>query len=249
MRWNESPTGLPINFSKTSRIDSARPQQYPLSLEERSGRHFDSLGNGRGTPAISLRSTDFRPSSSSTRRRRCLARLGRRHVRRLDATDAQSRPAVRQAGQRGAAFGANSRLHQIERLTLPTQEQIAAEVLRTHEGIVHAVEDGDKAMARHRMRRDVRISRLPHAHLLRAASKAAIIASPRHWQRKLAAMGLRVLYLARDGQDEYDAVAFADDWNEPRPLVSSGAGPLSWLPASDRGAGRLHRSTNSCCGR
>jgi hypothetical protein len=29
-------------------------------------------------------------------------------------------------------------------LTLPTQEQIAAEVLRTHEGIVHAVEDGDK---------------------------------------------------------------------------------------------------------
>lgn len=46
-----------------------------------------------------------------------------------------------------------SRLHQIERLAPKARKQIAAEVLRTHEGIARAVEDGDRDLARHRMRR------------------------------------------------------------------------------------------------
>ncbi len=46
-----------------------------------------------------------------------------------------------------------SRLHQIERLAPKTRHQIAAEVLRTHEGIAAAVEAGDRELARHRMRR------------------------------------------------------------------------------------------------
>src|ERR1700722_17675 len=46
-----------------------------------------------------------------------------------------------------------SRLHQIERLAPKTRNQIAAEVLRTHEGIAAAVEAGDRELARHRMRR------------------------------------------------------------------------------------------------
>ncbi|HEY6428100.1 MAG TPA: FCD domain-containing protein [Acidimicrobiales bacterium] len=46
-----------------------------------------------------------------------------------------------------------SRLHQIERLAPKTRKQIAAEVLRTHEGIAAAIEEGDREVARHRMRR------------------------------------------------------------------------------------------------
>ena len=46
-----------------------------------------------------------------------------------------------------------SRLHQIERLAPKTRNQIAAEVLRTHEGIADAIESGDRELARHRMRR------------------------------------------------------------------------------------------------
>jgi DNA-binding FadR family transcriptional regulator len=46
-----------------------------------------------------------------------------------------------------------SRLHQIERLAPKTRNQIAAEVLRTHEGIADAIEAGDRELARHRMRR------------------------------------------------------------------------------------------------
>jgi DNA-binding FadR family transcriptional regulator len=46
-----------------------------------------------------------------------------------------------------------SRLHQIERLAPKTRKQIAAEVLRTHEGIATAIEEGDRELARHRMRR------------------------------------------------------------------------------------------------
>lgn len=46
-----------------------------------------------------------------------------------------------------------SRLHQIERLAPKARKQIASEVLRTHEGIARAVEDGDRDLARHRMRR------------------------------------------------------------------------------------------------
>lgn len=46
-----------------------------------------------------------------------------------------------------------SRLHQIERLAPKARKQIAAEVLRTHEGIARAVESGDRELARHRMRR------------------------------------------------------------------------------------------------
>ena len=37
-----------------------------------------------------------------------------------------------------------SRLHQIERLAPKTRNQIAAEVLRTHEGIADAIESGDR---------------------------------------------------------------------------------------------------------
>jgi DNA-binding FadR family transcriptional regulator len=46
-----------------------------------------------------------------------------------------------------------SRLHQIERLAPKARKQIAAEVLRTHAGIAAAIEDGDRQLARHRMRR------------------------------------------------------------------------------------------------
>jgi DNA-binding FadR family transcriptional regulator len=46
-----------------------------------------------------------------------------------------------------------SRLHQIERLAPKRRKQIAAEVLRTHEGIAAAIETGDRELARHRMRR------------------------------------------------------------------------------------------------
>jgi DNA-binding FadR family transcriptional regulator len=46
-----------------------------------------------------------------------------------------------------------SRLHQIERLAPKAQKQITAEVLRTHEGIARAIEEGDRELARHRMRR------------------------------------------------------------------------------------------------
>ena len=46
-----------------------------------------------------------------------------------------------------------SRLHQIERLAPKAQKQIRAEVFRTHEGIARAIEDGDRELARHRMRR------------------------------------------------------------------------------------------------
>jgi DNA-binding FadR family transcriptional regulator len=46
-----------------------------------------------------------------------------------------------------------SRLHQIERLAPKARKQIRAEVLRTHEGIARAIEDGDRELARHRMRR------------------------------------------------------------------------------------------------
>ena len=46
-----------------------------------------------------------------------------------------------------------SRLHQIERLAPRARKQIAAEVLHTHEGIARAIEDGDRELARHRMRR------------------------------------------------------------------------------------------------
>jgi len=46
-----------------------------------------------------------------------------------------------------------SRLHQIERLAPKAQKQITAEVLRTHEGIARAIVDGDRELARHRMRR------------------------------------------------------------------------------------------------
>jgi DNA-binding FadR family transcriptional regulator len=46
-----------------------------------------------------------------------------------------------------------SRLHQIERLAPKARKQIAAEVLRTHTGIAAAIEDGDRELARHRMRR------------------------------------------------------------------------------------------------
>jgi DNA-binding FadR family transcriptional regulator len=45
-----------------------------------------------------------------------------------------------------------SRLHQIERLAPRRRKQIAAEVLRTHEGIAAAIEKGDREVARHRMR-------------------------------------------------------------------------------------------------
>jgi DNA-binding FadR family transcriptional regulator len=46
-----------------------------------------------------------------------------------------------------------SRLDQIERLAPKARKQIRAEVLCTHEGIVNAVEAGDRELARHRMRR------------------------------------------------------------------------------------------------
>ena len=46
-----------------------------------------------------------------------------------------------------------SRLHQIERVAPKAQRQITAEVLRSHEGIARAIEDGDRELARHRMRR------------------------------------------------------------------------------------------------
>ncbi len=46
-----------------------------------------------------------------------------------------------------------SRLHQIERLAPKAQKQIRAEVLRTHEGIARAIKEGDRELARHRMRR------------------------------------------------------------------------------------------------
>ncbi|HVB42888.1 MAG TPA: FCD domain-containing protein [Streptosporangiaceae bacterium] len=46
-----------------------------------------------------------------------------------------------------------SRLHQIERLAPKERTQIAAEVLRTHEGIAAAIEDGDRELARHRIKR------------------------------------------------------------------------------------------------
>lgn len=46
-----------------------------------------------------------------------------------------------------------SRLHQIERLAVKARRQVAAEVLRTHEGIAAAVRTGDRELARHRMRR------------------------------------------------------------------------------------------------
>jgi DNA-binding FadR family transcriptional regulator len=44
-------------------------------------------------------------------------------------------------------------LHQTERLAPKAQKQISAEVLRTHQGIARAIEDGDRELARHRMRR------------------------------------------------------------------------------------------------
>jgi DNA-binding FadR family transcriptional regulator len=46
-----------------------------------------------------------------------------------------------------------SRINQIERLAPRTRNLIRAEVHRTHEGIVLAVESGDRELARHRMRR------------------------------------------------------------------------------------------------
>jgi DNA-binding FadR family transcriptional regulator len=46
-----------------------------------------------------------------------------------------------------------SRLHHVERLAPRAQQQVSAEVLRTHEGIARAIEDGDRELARHRMRR------------------------------------------------------------------------------------------------
>jgi DNA-binding FadR family transcriptional regulator len=46
-----------------------------------------------------------------------------------------------------------SRLHQIERLAPRARRKIAAEVLRTHEGIASAIEAGDRELARHRMLR------------------------------------------------------------------------------------------------
>ena len=45
------------------------------------------------------------------------------------------------------------RLHQVERLNPRAQKQVSAEVLRAHEGIARAIEDGDRELARHRMRR------------------------------------------------------------------------------------------------
>jgi DNA-binding FadR family transcriptional regulator len=46
-----------------------------------------------------------------------------------------------------------SRLHQIERLAPKARDQVAAEVLRAHEGIAAAVESGDHELAGQRMRR------------------------------------------------------------------------------------------------
>ncbi len=46
-----------------------------------------------------------------------------------------------------------SRLHQMERLAPKAAAHSAAEALRTHEGIARAIEDGDRELARHRMRR------------------------------------------------------------------------------------------------
>jgi len=123
-------------------------------------------------------------------------------------TDAQSRASSPPGGPERSRFGANSRLHQIERLTLPTQEQIAAEVLRTHEGIVHAVEDGDKRWPG---------TACAEMSNLSASSCASAQGGQQGRHQSLhrgtgsgnsPPWGLRVLYLARDGQDEYDCLLY-----------------------------------------
>ncbi len=53
-----------------------------------------------------------------------------------------------------------SRLHQADRLPAKTQKQIRAEVLRTHAGIIEAIEAGDSDEASDRMRRH--LDRWPH---------------------------------------------------------------------------------------
>jgi DNA-binding FadR family transcriptional regulator len=81
------------------------------------------------------------------------------------ATDAERAEAVHDLHAAVAAAAGNrvlqlvalvlirlSRLHQIERLAPKARKQIAAEVLRTHKGIAAAVEAGDEALARRRMR-------------------------------------------------------------------------------------------------
>ena len=87
-------------------------------------------------------------------------------AREANATDAERVEAVHDLHAAVAAAAQNrvlhlvalvlirlSRLYQIERLAPKAQKQIRAEVLRTHEGIASAIEDGDRELARHRMRR------------------------------------------------------------------------------------------------
>jgi DNA-binding FadR family transcriptional regulator len=87
-------------------------------------------------------------------------------AREANATDAERVEAVHDLHAAVAAAAQNrvlhlvalvlirlSRLYQIERLAPKTQKQIKDEVLRTHEGIARAIEDGDRELARHRMRR------------------------------------------------------------------------------------------------
>ncbi len=94
------------------------------------------------------------------------ARLDEALTREEHATDAERVEAVHDLHAAVAAAAQNrvlllvalvlirlSRLHQIERLAPKAQKQIRAEVLRTHEGIARAIEEGDRELARHRMRR------------------------------------------------------------------------------------------------
>ncbi len=87
-------------------------------------------------------------------------------AREANATDAERVEAVHDLHAAVAAAAQNrvlhlvalvlirlSRLYQIERLAPKAQKQIRAEVFRTHEGIARAIEDGDRELARHRMRR------------------------------------------------------------------------------------------------
>ena len=46
-----------------------------------------------------------------------------------------------------------SRIHQIDRLAVKRRKEIHVEVHRTHEGIARAVQQGDRDLARHRMKR------------------------------------------------------------------------------------------------
>jgi DNA-binding FadR family transcriptional regulator len=50
-----------------------------------------------------------------------------------------------------------TRLHQIDRLSDSARRKVADEVPRTHEGIATAIVDGDRELARHRLRRHLEV--------------------------------------------------------------------------------------------